>query len=379
MRFTKQKLNVILLLVGLVHKTLGELSQDDELIYLENFRAINEASYAAVDDKSIDVPTGILSECKKGFGAQAPFLENEAIIVAAGDADGTVNASAVKYICEENRLCIIPERMTLFMDDSLNLGALKVHGAIVWNDEVSPTNSYLCAGYVAIEDQGSLDMQLQTKSAWIYIKDNGASHPQLRSRALGSVGSNSMVNIEGRHMNRTWSLLSKPLMTGEWKMVLMHNPNFMGWQVGDRIAISPTKRLAEGFGAEFAIADIGDDGVVTLSKSAGDDFEAEFSPPIGNGRPMLKSAEVVNLTRNIVITGDDFSEVGCDPNLPEAVLGEETSVEGCRCSSFRSTCTVGLHTIHMRGSVARIKNTRVEKCGQRGETVRLLKTRFHNF
>jgi hypothetical protein len=82
---------------------------------------------------------------------------------------------------------------------------------------------------------------------------------------------------------------------------------------------------------------------------------------------MLKSAEVINLERNIIITGDDFTQIACDPGLPEAVAGEETSVLGCRCSSFRTTCTMGLHTIQMHGGLARIQNTRVEKCGQRGK------------
>ena len=151
-------------------------------------------------------------------------------------------------------------------------------------------------------------------------------------------------------------------------MELMHNADMMGWRKGDRIAIAPTKRLAEGFGAEFRILEIKSDGTVKLDKAVQDSFDAEFAgPPIAGRQSMLKSAEVINLDRNIVITGDDFTHVPCDPDLPEAVPGEKTSVEGCRCSSFRSTCTMGLHTMHMEGSVARIQNVRVEKCGQRGK------------
>ena len=61
-----------------------------------------------------------------------------------------------------------------------------------------------------------------------------------------------------------------------------------------------------------------------------------------------------------------FSVHILDPTLPEAIPGEQTSTLGCRCSTYRQTCTIGLHTIQMHGGVARIQNTRVEKCGQRG-------------
>jgi hypothetical protein len=255
------------------------------------------------------------------------------------------------------------------MNDSLSLGALSIKGALEWNDESSLENSYLCSGYVAIE--GSWNMKLQSHSAWIYIKDNGAYHPQLRTRSFGSIGSNPQVHIEGRKLQRTWSLLSESLNKGDEKMKLLHNPVLMGWKVGDRIAVAPTKRLAEGFAAECRVINIEDDGTIELDRPVEDTFDAEFAPPIADGgEPMLKSAEVVNLDRNIVITGDDFTEVGCNPNLPEAVFGEQTSVEGCRCSSFRTKCTVGLHTMMSKseGSLeAQIKNVRVEKCGQRGE------------
>ena len=139
-------------------------------------------------------------------------------------------------------------------------------------------------------------------------------------------------------------------------------------RVGDRIGISPTKVRATGHGEEFTIIEIDEKGSLLLNKVAQYDHAATFvpRPPDGNV-PALMSAEVVNLSRNIVITGDDFKHIGCDPNLPEAVPGEETSVLGCRCSGFRSKCTMGLHTAAMNGGSANIQNTRIERCGQRGK------------
>ena len=146
-------------------------------------------------------------------------------------------------------------------------------------------------------------------------------------------------------------------------------------RVGDRIGVSPTTDLAKGSGEEFTIVGIDSNvGSLVLDKPALYNHGASFAPPYDGGGgsgdsvvPALMSAEVVNLSRNVVITGDEFQHVGCDWNLPEAVPGEETSVLGCRCSSFRSKCTVGLHTAMMNGGSAKIQNTRIERCGQRGE------------
>jgi hypothetical protein len=194
----------------------------------------------------------------------------------------------------------------------------------------------------------------------------------LRARAFGAdAGDGSdhpTITITGHELARTWSLLSEPLLTGQTQMKLLHHPSLMGWKVGDRLGVASTQRLSQGWAQDFRIAAIADDGLITLSEVSTNDFQAEFEAPrvVGREEAALKSAEVVNLSRNIVITGDDFAHVSCDPNLPEAVSGEETSVLGCRCSSFRTKCTVGLHTVQAHGGVSRIQNARVEKCGQRG-------------
>jgi hypothetical protein len=79
-------------------------------------------------------------------------------------------------------------------------------------------------------------------------------------------------------------------------------------------------------------------------------------------------AEVINLSRNVVITGDDFKNVQCDPAVQNPVLG-------CKCDSARkrTQCTMGLHTgmlgeLGAPGGQIQFKHVRVEKCGQRGVT-----------
>ncbi|KAK1742392.1 hypothetical protein QTG54_006957 [Skeletonema marinoi] len=213
-------------------------------------------------------------------------------------------------------------------------------------------------------------MDLQSKDAFVYIKDNGAVHSMLRSRGFGSAALNAgdypTIDINGRDLARTWSLLSKPLHPGMDKIELMHNANLMDWRVGDRISVAPTAKLATGHGEEFTITLIDANGYLRLDKVAQYDHQSKFVNASPGGHPAILSAEVVNLSRNIVITGDDFKHEQCDPSLPEAVPGEETSVLGCRCSSFRQQCTNGLHTAAMHGGTASIQNTRIERCGQRG-------------
>lgn len=65
------------------------------------------------------------------------------------------------------------------------------------------------------------------------------------------------------------------------------------------------------------------------------------------------------MTRNVIITGDDFQHIPCGP---ESV---------CKCTTPGKFCTVGLHTLvngtnTPYGGTYKLKYTRVEKCGQRG-------------
>jgi hypothetical protein len=224
-----------------------------------------------------------------------------------------------------------------------------------------------------VEAGGSFDMNLQNtgKSGWIYISDNGAIHPSLRSRAFGAAGSQTpgitqpMIKIKGRQITRTWSLLQTPLSSEATSIKLIHNPADMGWNIGDRIAVAPTDDRSQGEAQAFTISGFGPDHSIVLDKTSVRFHEAKNITGL-DGVIAFKSAEVINLSRNIVVTGSDFKEVPCDASLKEAYPGFGTSTQGCMCSSFRQSCTVGLHTIHMGGGVSQIENVRVEKCGQRG-------------
>jgi hypothetical protein len=184
-----------------------------------------------VDDPEANVPDGLLSTCKSGNALGA--IPSSEVFVEAG-SNGIVDSSAVAAQCGLDSICVIPAGVTFQIKHSLNLGALVVRGNVEWNDttQVDPS-AFLCAGYVAVEGEGMWDMNLQTKRAWIYVKDNGATHSHLRTRAFGTSAvsefDNPTIDIKGRELTRTWSLLSEPIAEGEWIMKLMHNPHFLGW------------------------------------------------------------------------------------------------------------------------------------------------------
>lgn len=188
-----------------------------------NFNSMQAASYAVADgDLLLD-----LNVCKN---YQSP--PSREVTVQA--PNGVIGSSSVSEQCGNDSVCTIPIGITLQVDTSLNLAALVVRGTVEWNDntQVSPS-AFLCAGYVAVEGQGKWDMDLQAKDAYIYIKDNGAVHHHLRSRAFGSYAATGSdyptIDINGRELVRTWSLLSNPILSGDDKITLMHNPHLMGW------------------------------------------------------------------------------------------------------------------------------------------------------
>jgi len=199
------------------------VSFDTNTLLTGNFDAIQAASYAVADR---DLPPE-LNVCKNNL---SPPTRQVTVQASAG----RISSSALSAQCGNDSICIVPIGTTLEVDTSLNLGALIVRGKVEWNDisQINPS-AFLCAGYVAVEGNGEWDMDLQAKDAFIYVKDNGAVHPNLRSRAFGSYASTDtdypIINISGRELDRTWSLLSNPIQSGDNKIMLMHNAHLMGW------------------------------------------------------------------------------------------------------------------------------------------------------
>lgn len=187
------------------------------------------ASYAMIEDEGL-LPKDLTNVC--GNQGHYPLLQEVIIEAISGNSIAT---SEVSKQCGIGSTCIVPSGITLKVDSKLNVGALVVRGVVEWNDSTQVEESvFLCAGYFAVEEHGQWHMNLQEKNAFLYIKDNGAEHEHLRTRAFGSyanatLGKYTIIDINGRELDRTWSLLASPLRQGGNKITLMHNPKLMGW------------------------------------------------------------------------------------------------------------------------------------------------------
>lgn len=161
-------------------------------------------------------------------------------------------------------------------------------------------------------------------------------HTVLRTRAFGAAGGsandqNTLLNVRGRPLLRTWSLLASPVLPSDQSIFLMHDPVLMGWRVGDRITMAPTKPLSEGQGESFEVAGFGPYNEIKLDGVVAEEHISEATLNRSGNQAALQSAEVINLTRNIVITGDDFRHVQCNNDLTPSP-GVDTSTQGCRCA-----------------------------------------------
>lgn len=263
------------------------------------------------------------------------------------------------------------------MNSNFNVGALIVRGSLRWDDTTQHLETqWLCGGFVVIEG-GNFFMSVQNVShnAYIYLKDNSATHNStLGNRVFGAVNYGAqtpVVGMSGRRLRRTWSLLSIPVTKGSNNISMTHDPIAMGWRVGDRILIaSKSDHVSE----SFRIVSMNSaDNRINLDKTTIQSYSAEFLWT-GSDSHATMAAEVINLSRNVVITGDDFSTIPCDPSLP--LIGTPltnpafhlTNPSGCSCLPLikKTHCTVGLHTGMFGPGLMNMDYIRVEKCGQRG-------------
>ena len=305
------------------------------------------------DSYSAPLPAALEQQCKGKTGAAS--LSTVRLSSSSG-------AAAAQAACGSQSHCVVPPGVTLTMDGSLDVGALTVQGTLLWSDtSQSAAEQWLCAGFVAVETRGVFELDVTRGNAFIFIKDNGAAHPDLGVRSFGGSGVPGLpcldaagcgdggprVVVRGRALPRTWSLLSSPLPAGSAVMRLLHDPEAMGWRVGDRVMLAPTARRSSAGTADatYITAFAPDNGVV-LAAPVRESYAADLSTA---GAAL--SAEVIMLSRSVVLTGDDFRESspcpsGANPGVP--------------------SCTLGLHTAMRHSGVMQMEYTRVEKCGQRG-------------
>ena len=123
----------------------------------------------------------------------------------------------------------------------------------------------------------------------------------------------------------------------------------MGWRVGDRIVVAPTAGQARKDAHATTITGFAPGNVVLLGAPLLHELSWEFRAH--EGTLALLTAEVINLSRNVLVTGDDFTHEACGPGAVDS----------------SKICTYGLHTAARDlGSVMIAEHVRLERCGQRG-------------
>lgn len=248
--------------------------------------------------------------------------------------------------CAAGSDCIVPAGEHWLLDTDLSVRTLTVFGELSWDTRLD--NLRLSAGFVLVGGAGvfrigSSEAPMLLR-ATIFIESNGATHPALGERFFGAHATESglvpLIEIHGRPLGRTWSLLAADAAPGANVLQLQHAPKTMGWQVGDRIGIAST------------LFNVGQRSTTHVLVSIGDDMHIGIDPPLEfhtaggqrlvAGQAVEMSAEIVNLARSVTISG---------------------SLDG-----FDDT-HVGLHTIVSKARAV-IEHARIEKCGQRGRAGR---------
>ena len=268
--------------------------QSDEAAYLASWSTITQDSYTEPLPEDFDL-TCIANASSY---TDAYNIENVTLV-------GNFNSSTFQNLCGFNSLCILASGSTLTMDGNLNVAALIIHGTLTWTDFTQKlSQQWLCAGILVVEKQGSFIMNLASidHKAYIYLKDNGAAHQSaLQTRVFGgySRAANSFptIDVSGRPLARTWSLLAVPTTVGMSSITLLHDPEAMGWRIGDRISIAPTVPRSQGTAQSFYIMSMNSTtNQVMLSSSTSQSFDAEIAAS-GESNVALMSAEVINLSR----------------------------------------------------------------------------------
>ena len=273
-------------------------NQVDQYLYLQRWNQIQSYSYQE------PLPFDLAASCKSAVASPIQSYLNLTVI----SLNGNFTSATFQSLCGSTNLCELSEGSTLTMNGNLNVAAIRVLGTIIW-DETSQKQpiQWLCAGYVVVERNGifKLSMNSNLQKAYVYIKNNGALHPGLRTRVFGGYNRDltidgPMIDVEGRKMARTWSLLYKTVPIGANKIQLIHNPRDMGWRVGDRILIAPTTRGSSGYAESYKIKAINtvDNAIILDSGVTNQVFNANILHNGTSESPVaIMSAEVINLSR----------------------------------------------------------------------------------
>jgi len=151
--------------------------------------------------------------------------------------------------------CQVPAGHTWILNQTLDVQTLTIFGTVKWDTEKDGLELRAC--YILVGEGGYFQVGSRTKpmelAATIYIKKGMETHALFGDRFLASEGE-ARVEIHGRRLQRTWTLLSRTAERGDTQLFLKHDPSAMGWRVGDHVGVATT---SHGTSPEHRIVKIG--------------------------------------------------------------------------------------------------------------------------
>eukprot|EP00927_Polykrikos_kofoidii_P025548 TRINITY_DN2292_c0_g1_i5.p1 TRINITY_DN2292_c0_g1~~TRINITY_DN2292_c0_g1_i5.p1 ORF type:complete len:1175 (-),score=137.28 TRINITY_DN2292_c0_g1_i5:107-3631(-) len=145
--------------------------------------------------------------------------------------------------CAEKDDCVVPEGATWILSHDLTVSTLTVHGTLKW--DTSKDNLVLRTGYLLVKPTGHLQVGTvaspMERRATIYITKNSFRDENCGRRFICSWGG-GRIEIHGRELLRTWTLLSRTATAGSTVIFPKESPEFMRWRPGDRIGLATTTR-----------------------------------------------------------------------------------------------------------------------------------------
>ena len=116
-------------------------------------------------------------------------------------------SSALSSICGSSCELNVPSGVILTIDSDLDVAGLEVAGTLLWSDSTQlQDKASLCSGYIGIT--GTFQMHISSKTSFVYIKNNGLSHPVLGVRSFGAYQMSSekpeaVFDIKGKEVKRS--------------------------------------------------------------------------------------------------------------------------------------------------------------------------------
>jgi hypothetical protein len=292
------------------------------------------------------------------------------------------------------------EVQSLFIDGTLDIYANKDTSIVVKTAFILVNGPSATLNVTATEQKSSVTIYLRRNPA-AYKDPPFDSHTKENSIKLYNDAQNLLgggrflcgykggkVFIKGRPIKNTFSILVEDVMESAKEIFVQHD--IMDWEVGSEIAIAMTDQAFSigenynGLDGRVLRPDAQTNSIKSIHKISNKRYQIvldkEIQPrkdkqlwqseaqmenvPVFLGRPnMLVQAEVLNLQRSVLITGDDFSKQYKNRDTSIPFYDSDFAGEGLHTIQWGSAAQDGKT---YDGGIMQINYTRIEKAGQRG-------------